>query len=149
MVLSGRIIEICDYKFIHKLYTKSGSSGSPIVNDYLNVIGIHHSGDTLLHQNEGIFIGKILDNLKGSSAFSDKYRYFHLNYHLNEHNNNNINNNNINTNNNYKNLNRNSNNYAKKYNLINPFFKSQNFIHGEVFIKEKQVNEKIKIIILV
>ena len=151
-VSSGRIIDICDYKFIHKLFTQPGSSGSPIVNNYLDVIGMHQWGQELLHQNGGIFIGKILDNLKGSSAFSNKSRYFHLNYHLND---NNINNNN------YKNLNRNSNNFAKKYknndnfnfidldnSIINKslYISSKNFINGEVFIKENQVNEKVKII---
>ena len=151
-ISSGRIIEISEYKFIHKLYTKSGSSGSPLVNDYLEVIGIHHLGFEFLHQNEGVFIGKILDNLKGSPAFSNIFRYINLNYHLNDNNN---------INNNYKNLNRISNNFIKKDNsndnfsfidldnkIINAasYIKYKNFINGEIFIKEKQVNEIVKII---
>ena len=37
------------------------------------MIGIHHAGYKLKAVNEGTFIGKILDNLKYSSAFSNYY----------------------------------------------------------------------------
>jgi len=63
-ISTGRIIEIENYKFYHKLDTRSGSSGSPIINDKGDVIGIHSSGIALLKKNEGTFIGKILDNLR-------------------------------------------------------------------------------------
>jgi V8-like Glu-specific endopeptidase len=65
-ISSGRIIKIDNYQFFHKLDTSEGSSGSPIINDKGDVIGIHTGGNEILRQNKGIFIGKILDNLKAS-----------------------------------------------------------------------------------
>ena len=63
-VSSGRITGIRENNFYHNLDTRPGSSGSPIINDKGDVIGIHTSGIEAYHENEGIFIGKILDILK-------------------------------------------------------------------------------------
>jgi len=69
---TGRIIQIGkekeNYKFYHKLDTRTGSSGSPITNDKGDVIGIHNSGiNEKDKKNKGTFIGKILDNLKAEN----------------------------------------------------------------------------------
>ena len=71
------------YLFTHKLDTRPGSSGSPIVNCNCDVIGIHHSGNEKLKQNYGTFIGKVLDNLENEFPFSNnpnmiKYNDFYL-----------------------------------------------------------------------
>ena len=59
-ISSGIITEINNYHFYYELDTRYGSSGSPIVNNKLDVIGIYDSGG----KNSGTFICKILDNLK-------------------------------------------------------------------------------------
>ena len=59
-ISSGIIIGINNYHFYHVLDTRHGSSGSPIVNNKLDVIGINNSGG----KNSGTFICKILDTLK-------------------------------------------------------------------------------------
>ena len=64
---TGRIIKISDFAFYHTLDTDVGSSGSPICNQYCKVIGIHTSGNEEENINYGIFIGKIIDNLRKSS----------------------------------------------------------------------------------
>ena len=62
---SGKILKILDFEFEHNLFTKGGSSGSPIclINNQ-NVVGIHKSGNPYEHINQGTFIGKILDILE-------------------------------------------------------------------------------------
>ena len=67
-----RITRISKNKFYHNLDTRPGSSGSPIINDKGYVIGIHTSGIEELKENKGIFIGKILDNLKINRGNNNK-----------------------------------------------------------------------------
>ena len=103
---------------MHKLDTRSGSSGSPIVNDNCDVIGIHHSGCENLKQNYGTFIGKILDNLKNEFLFSNnqnmiKYNDFYL---------------------------------PENRNIIPEINNSNNYIIGEIYINENQINQNINII---
>ena len=71
-ISSGIIIGINNYHFYHVLDTRHGSSGSPIVNNKLDVIGINNSGG----KNSGTFICKILDNLK---EFVNKKKYIIIN----------------------------------------------------------------------
>lgn len=68
-ISSGIIIEINNYHFYYELDTRDGSSGSPIVNNKLDVIGIYNSGG----KKSGTFIYKILDNLK--ELFVNKKKY--------------------------------------------------------------------------
>ena len=75
---SSEIISINDFKFTHKS-DNLRISGSPICtyeNEYLYVIGIYKA-----EEQNGIFIGKILDDLKKEK----------INYNNNSNNNNNIN----------------------------------------------------------
>ena len=72
-VSSGRITRIRENNFYHNIDTRPGSSGSPIINDKGHVIGIHTSGIELFHENEGIFIGKILDILKIDGGKNNKF----------------------------------------------------------------------------
>ena len=54
-----------NYHFYHKCSTKKGSSGSPLVNASLQVIGIHYGGNKKKSLNFGVFVGaiiKILNN---------------------------------------------------------------------------------------
>ena len=65
---SGKIIKLKeeilpDYKFVHTLHTKPGSSGSPLCNELCEVVGIHTSGNASRKINYGTFIGHILNNL--------------------------------------------------------------------------------------
>ena len=71
-VSSGRITGIRENNFYHNIDTRPGSSGSPIINDKGKVIGIHTSGIEAYHENEGIFIGKILDILKIDGGKNNK-----------------------------------------------------------------------------
>jgi len=68
-ISSGIITEINNYHFYYELDTRYGSSGSSIVNNKLDVIGIYDSGG----KNSGTFICKILDNLK--ELFFNKKKY--------------------------------------------------------------------------
>ena len=127
-ISSGRITQVIDYKFYHTLDTREGSSGSPIVNFHLNVIGIHSCGFESLGENGGTFIGKILDNLKTSSYFAK---------------------NNMNIHNNDNNLNNNtflSSDRAKIIPKIILDNKKENFIIGKIYINEELVQEEVKII---
>ena len=106
------------YEFIHKLDTRPGSSGSPIVNDNCDVIGIHHSGYQKLKQNYGTFIGKVLDNLENEFFFPNnpnmiKYNDFYL---------------------------------PENRNIIPEINNSNNYIIGEIYINENQINQNINII---
>ena len=49
--------------FEHSCDTRSGSSGSPIVNSNNQVIGIHYGGNKDFTTNYGYFIGAIIDKL--------------------------------------------------------------------------------------
>ncbi len=65
---SGKIIKLKeeilpDYKFVHTLHTKPGSSGSPLCNELCEVVGIHTSGNASRKINYGTFIGHILNKL--------------------------------------------------------------------------------------
>jgi len=125
-ISSGRIIEIIftenekvNYKFYHKLDTRPGSSGSPITNDKGDVIGIHSDGIVLLFKNIGTFIGKVLDNLKAEN---------NKNIHYSKGNN---------------------NDKVDKNHIKKPLFDDRfkkNFIQGEIYIKEEQINKEIRII---
>ena len=66
-ISSGKIIKILDYQFFHTMETSAGSSGSPICNENGDVIGIHTSTLEDKKLNIGIFIGKIIDNLKNKN----------------------------------------------------------------------------------
>ena len=52
--------------------TTFGSSGSSICNDHCEVIGIHTSGNEIKKINYGIYIGKILDDLKNGKINGNK-----------------------------------------------------------------------------
>jgi len=41
---SGKIKYLCGFSYFHSGSTKSGSSGSPLINDNMKIIGIHNSG---------------------------------------------------------------------------------------------------------
>ena len=106
------------YLFTHKLDTRKGSSGSPIVNYNCDVIGIHHSGCKNLKQNYGTFIGKVLDNLENEFRSSNnknmiKYNNFYL---------------------------------PENRNIIPANNNSNNYIIGEIYINENQINQNINII---
>ena len=61
--------------FIHDCATKEGSSGSPLINNTQQVIGIHYGSNKLKTHNFGVFIGYIIDfleNSKDSLMFHDK-----------------------------------------------------------------------------
>ena len=65
---SGSIININGYEFDHNISTSPGSSGSPIIllNNNINliqVIGIHKSGDEIKGINGGTFIGEIVNEI--------------------------------------------------------------------------------------
>jgi len=124
-ISTGKIIQTGiekeNYKFYHELDTRSGSSGSPITNDKGDVIGIHTDGIASLNKNIGTFIGKILDNLKAENNFKNNGNNKFLR---------------ISTYNFYYD----GNNKDIHYSNIN------NFIQGEIYIKEEQINKKIRII---
>jgi len=62
-ISSGLITKINGYNFEHNCDTRKGSSGSPIINLFKNVIGIHYGGDKNNKTNFGTFIGVIIDKL--------------------------------------------------------------------------------------
>jgi len=62
-ISSGLITKINLYNFEHNCDTRKGSSGSPIINLFKNVIGIHYGGDKNNKTNFGTFIGVIIDKL--------------------------------------------------------------------------------------
>jgi len=64
-ISSGLITKINGYNFEHNCDTRKGSSGSPIINLFKNVIGIHYGGDKNNKTNFGTFIGVIIDKLNG------------------------------------------------------------------------------------
>ena len=68
-ISSGIIIGINNYHFYYELDTRDGSSGSPIVNNKLDVIGVCNSGG----KNSGTFICEILGDLKESFVNKKKY----------------------------------------------------------------------------
>ena len=65
---SGKIIDYKNKKykiqFLHNSSTKEGSSGSPLINSTMKVIGIHYGCNNLQTLNHGVFIGEIIKNLK-------------------------------------------------------------------------------------
>lgn len=136
-ISSGRIIEIKNYKFYHELDTRPGSSGSPITNDKGDVIGIHTHGLDLLNKNKGTFIGKILDNLK------DEYILININNYISGQS----------TSYNLYNHGNNNSNIKSNYDMIDTnnkiktsFDNYENFIQGEIYIEENQINKEINII---
>ena len=65
---SGKIVEIKDYEFYHKIPTEHGSSGCPIILlnnniNFIQVIGIHKKGDNNKGINGGTFIGEIINEI--------------------------------------------------------------------------------------
>ena len=68
---SGKIIDINDFEFQHKIPTEKGASGCPIIllnNNYnlIQVIGIHKNGNYMRGINGGTFIGEIIKEIKNS-----------------------------------------------------------------------------------
>jgi len=51
--------------FFHNCSTKEGSSGSPLVNDKFQVVGIHYGCNKKKIINFGVFVGAIIDILNG------------------------------------------------------------------------------------
>ena len=73
--VSGLIINIDNYKFIHNIPIENDSTGCPIIlfNNYINliqVIGIHKNTDQIKRINYGTFIGEIICEIKDDSNFS-------------------------------------------------------------------------------
>ena len=62
-IIGIRHINKHNYHFFHKCSTKEGSSGSPLVNPSLQVVGIHYGGNKKESRNFGIFVGVIIDIL--------------------------------------------------------------------------------------
>ena len=62
-ISSGLITKIDGYNFEHNCDTRKGSSGSPIINLFKHVIGIHYGGAKNNETNFGTFIGVIIDKL--------------------------------------------------------------------------------------
>ena len=63
-ISSGVITKIVDqFNFEHNCDTRKGSSGSPIINLFKLVIGIHFGGDKKNEKNFGTFIGAIIDKI--------------------------------------------------------------------------------------
>ena len=61
--------------FLHDCATKEGSSGSPLINNTQQVIGIHYGSNIIKTHNFGVFIGYIIDFLENSKdplMFHDK-----------------------------------------------------------------------------
>jgi V8-like Glu-specific endopeptidase len=50
--------------FYHTCDTREGSSGSPIINNSKQIIGIHIGFDKELNMNIGSFIGQIINKIK-------------------------------------------------------------------------------------
>ena len=53
-----------NYRIFHFCSTKEGSSGSPIINNSKQIIGIHIGFDKELNMNIGSFIGQIINKIK-------------------------------------------------------------------------------------
>lgn len=60
-ISSGKIEKIENGIIYHNCDTRKGSSGSPLIDIYKLVIGIHYGGDKKI--NYGTFIGRIIDKL--------------------------------------------------------------------------------------
>jgi len=65
-ISSGLITNIEECNFEHNCDTRKGSSGSPIINLFKLVIGIHFGGDKKNETNFGTFIGVIIDKLNNN-----------------------------------------------------------------------------------
>ena len=61
---TGIIKEIESSCFYHTCDTRKGSSGSPIINNSKQIIGIHIGFDKELNMNIGSFIGQIINKIK-------------------------------------------------------------------------------------
>ena len=73
--ISGIIINIDNFKFIHNIPIENDSAGCPIIlfNNYINliqVIGIHKSTNKIEGINYGTFIGEIICQIKDDTNFS-------------------------------------------------------------------------------
>ena len=72
-----RYINENNYYFFHNCSTKEGSSGSPLINDNKQVIGIHYGCNKKKTMNYGVFVGAIIDilnnkNKKNETNFNSK-----------------------------------------------------------------------------
>ena len=71
--------------FIHICSTKDGSSGSPLINENLKVVGIHYGCHKKKAINYGVFIGAIIENLyKVNQKKMIKFKAQILNINKNE-----------------------------------------------------------------
>jgi len=66
-ISSGLITKLNENNFAHNCDTNAGSSGSPIINLFKLVIGIHNGGDKNEEYNIGTFIGAIIDRLNNKN----------------------------------------------------------------------------------
>ena len=60
---SGKIEKINDFNIYHNCNTKPGSSGSPLIDCKMHVIGLHKGFSIKKKLNTGTFIGEIIDEL--------------------------------------------------------------------------------------
>ena len=127
---SGKIINIYDFQFDHDISTDNGSSGSPIILlNFNDVIGIHKNTNQKL--NGGTFIGEIINAINSDFILGK----INDNDNINE---DTISNKKINVD---KNL-----NLIKHKNIIKNNGNNDNYIIGEIYIKDEDVNKKIRII---
>jgi hypothetical protein len=64
-ITSGKIYNIMNNEFFYKIYTKFGSSGSPIISLKTSlVIGIHKGVNNMEKLKFDTFIGEVINNLK-------------------------------------------------------------------------------------
>jgi V8-like Glu-specific endopeptidase len=69
----GSVTETGPARFRHTVNTEPGSSGAPVFDAALNLIGIHHAGQSggpgpALTYNEGIPLGAILTDARAKQV---------------------------------------------------------------------------------
>ena len=127
---SGKIINIYDFQFDHDISTDNGSSGSPIILlNFNDVIGIHKN--TSQKVNGGTFIGEIINAINSDFILGK----INDNKNTNE---DTISNKKIKVD---KDL-----NLIKHKNIIKNNGNNDNYIIGEINIKDEDVNKKIRLI---
>ena len=132
---TGSIININGYEFKHNISLGAGSSGYPIIllNNNINsiqVIGIHkYGGDKSSVINNGTFIGEIINEINNNLLLKNTNDKFDIN--LMEYQKENL-------------IKPKMENSAKESNTT--IKNKDNYIIAEIYIKENNVNENIKII---